>query len=181
MPLGKWLIISMRLPMVGITSPLTIYRRYAVAAMKRNQTDFRERCMAMTRCRENPSMECSCISDCPMTDSYFLEQIEHFLKDFPLRLNEVRLLHRCDLALSLKGYEHLVRQYLFDNRMTFRRCNALKVTHNRWKQRVQANAAEIAAMMSFHSPILASQIGQIPQIIGYLGKSSEEAARRIHT
>ena len=139
----------MRLPMVGIPWPYQIYRRYAVAAMRRNQTDFRERCMAMTRCKENPSMECSCISDCPMTDDYFLEQVEHFLRDFPLRMNEVRLLHRCDLALSLKGYEHLVRQFLFDSRMTHRRCNALKVTHIRWEQRVRANAAEIDAIMNF--------------------------------
>ena len=96
------------------------------------------------------SMECSG-SNCPLESDYFMEQVEHYLKDFPIRMNEIRLLHRCDLALSLKGHESIVRAFLFDHRITPRRCDALMATYHRWERRVQANAAEIVAMMAFSS------------------------------
>jgi len=86
-------------------------------------------------------MECNSIFDCPMGDDFFLEQVEAHVKDFPLRMNEPRLLHRCDISLSLKGHENLVRDWLFDHRMTRRRCEALRLTHTQWVRRVNAYRA----------------------------------------
>ena len=127
-----------------------ICKHYVNAATIKSQTALRGRFMIMKRCSHNLSMECSG-SNCPLESDYFMEQVEHYLKDFPIRMNEIRLLHRCDLALSLKGHESIVRAFLFDHRITPRRCDALMATYHRWEQRVQANAAEIVAMMAFSS------------------------------
>jgi hypothetical protein len=131
-----------------IPSHYPICRPYAGAAMKRNQTDFRERFMIMKRCSLNMSLECIA-SRCPFKDTYFLEQLEAFLKDFPLRVNEIRMMHRCDIALSLVGYEDLAASYVYTGRLTGRRCNAMQVVYERWDRRKRANAAEIAAIMGF--------------------------------
>ena len=98
------------------------------------------------RCRHNHSMTCF-TSKCPFDDDYFLEQLEAFMKDFPLRVNEVRMMHRCDMALSLVGCENLAAAYLYSGKLTHRRCEAMQVVHDRWERRRRANAIEIAIMM----------------------------------
>ena len=172
MPLGKWLIISMRLPMGGIPWKFQICRPYVTAATIKSQTDFRERFTIMKRCSHNMSMECSG-SNCPLESEYFMLQIEHHLRDYPIQMNEIRLLHRCDLALSLKGHESIVRAFLFDHRITPRRCDALMATYHRWEQRVRANAAEIDAMMNFipENHWLPGEIGRVgSQTYTYIGQ-----------
>ena len=76
-----------------------------------------------------------------------MEEVEHFLKDYPIKINEVRMLHRCDLSLSLKGHEWLVRRHMLDGLMTLRRCDALTTTYARWDARRKANAAELEKIM----------------------------------
>ena len=100
----------------------------------------------MHKCRHNHSMTCL-DSKCPFDDDYFLEQLEAFMKDFPLRVNEIRMMHRCDIALSLVGCENLAAAFLYSGKVTHRRCEAMQVVHERWERRKRANAIEIAVML----------------------------------
>ena len=127
--------------------PFPICKHYAAAAMNRNQTALRERFIAMGKCRHNMSMECFA-SKCPFDDNLFMEELEAFLKDFPLRMNEPRLLHRCDMALSLVGVENLAAAYLHSGKVTRRRCEGTMVAHDRWERRRRANSIDIMAILA---------------------------------
>ena len=126
-----------------------IVKTYVLPVTIKNTTASprgKERFTPMGKCKHTPGMPCF-VSSCPFDDSHFLEQVEAYLKDFPLRMNEVRLLHRCDIALSLVGVENLAASFFYSGKVTRRRCEGMQVAHDRWERRRRANSIEIAIMM----------------------------------
>ena len=114
----------------------------------------------MGKCTHNHSMDCFG-SNCAFDDNLFLQEVESFLKDFPLKMNEPRLLHRCDIALSLIGVENLAAAFMYSGKVTRRRCEGMMVAHERWERRRRANAIDIQAILA-GKPLSFEQNHRIP-------------------
>ena len=117
----------------------------------------------MGKCTHNHSMDCFG-SNCAFDDNLFLQEVESFLKDFPLKMNEPRLLHRCDIALSLIGVENLAAAFMYSGKVTRRRCEGMMVAHERWERRRRANAIDIQAILA-GKPLSFEQNHQLPMEI----------------
>ena len=79
-----------------------------------------------------------CVSDngCPFDRDDFIQEVEHYLLDPPFMMNPTRIAARCDLSISLKGFDVMVERWLDDRRVNKSLCDALTTVYGRYVTRL---------------------------------------------